>query len=405
MRTVHRVVSLFAALFTLYLGITGTLIQTVDLHTLYTHAPATNPNMRAIREGFDGPDGFVVITPEDYTAPVLPTGFDYQAALQRMLTTAQPQLDGRASTYAEIRMVDGHPTGLIQSGQRLFQLDFSSGSATLAPAPPPEPTVVPSLRNTIKHFHRFTFEVADTPGSPLGIWPLWISPFVGLALVLFVITGLVMYFRMLSARRRTRRPGWFWKAGGWWRTLHRWQALCAAAFILVVALSGEFLAIDSLWLGLYIAHHGPPPGDRMLPTSVPTAELPSMLRTTLASYESETPSLPLKVVRLRTYGGMPQGVVIAGQGDDTQQMVFNAVTGRRVGETEPGYPSTGFMLGWEAHQIGKAIHRGSIIGLTGRWMDLFAGLSIVFLSASGAVMYVELWSRRRRAGRRALVWT
>jgi len=58
MRTVHRVVSLFVVLFTLYLGITGTLMQIVDLRTLYSHAPATNPNMRAIREGFDGPDGF-----------------------------------------------------------------------------------------------------------------------------------------------------------------------------------------------------------------------------------------------------------------------------------------------------------------------------------------------------------
>ena len=102
---------------------------------------------------------------------------------------------------------------------------------------------------------------------------------------------------------------------------------------------------------------------------------------------------------------MPQGVVVTGLGDDTQQTVFNAVTGRRVGLTEPGYPPTGFPFGWQAHQIAKQIHRGSYIGLSGRWMDLFGGLSMVYLSLSGAVMYFELWNRRRRSGRRALLWT
>lgn len=404
MRTLHRVVSLFVVLFTLYLGVTGTLIQLIDLHTLYGHAPATDPDMRAIREGFDGPDGFVVIGTADYSAPALPAGFDMGEALRRVVAAAQPQLGDLPWSYAEIRMTDRQPIGRIQSGKRLFQLNFRTGSSSLGPAPAPEPSVVPSLRNTIKHFHRMTFEAADTAKSPLGIWPLWISPFVGLALVLFVISGLVMYFQMLSARRRIRKPGWFWSSGGWWRTLHRWLSVCAAAFILVVALSGEFLAIDSLYLGLVLSH-GPPPAYTTPPSPVSPTELPSMLRTTLAAYQSAAPNLPLKVVRLRMYGGMPQGVVIAGRGDETQQMVFNAVTGQQAGEAEAGYPSTGFMLGWEAHQIGKAIHRGSIIGLAGRWMDLLAGLSIVFLSASGGVMYFQLWSRRRRAGRSALVWT
>ena len=404
MRTLHRVVSLFVALFTLYLGVTGTLIQLIDLHTLYGRAPATDPDMRAIREGFDGPDGFAVITPADYTASALPAGFDYGAALRRLLAAAQPRLGGQPLTYAEIRMVGLEPTGLIESGRQLLQLDFATGGSQLTPAPKPVPTVVPSLRNTIKHFHRMTFEVADTAGSPLGIWPLWISPLVGLALVLFVITGLVMYFRMLSARRRIGKRDWFWSAGGWWRTLHRWLSVCAAAFILVVALSGEFLAIDSLYLALSLSR-GPPPAHTLPPSPVAVAELPSMLQTTLAAFHAAGANLPLKVVRLRTYGGMPQGVLIAGQGDDTRQMVFDAVSGRKAGQSEPGYPSTGFMLGWEAHQIGKAIHRGSIIGMPGRWMDLLAGLSIVFLSVSGGVMYLQLWNRRRRAGRPGLVWT
>jgi hypothetical protein len=38
-------------------------------------------------------------------------------------------------------------------------------------------------------------------------------------------------------------------------------------------------------------------------------------------------------------------------------------------------------------------------------MDLFAGFSLVFLSASGVIMYVDLLRRRRRVGRKQMFWT
>ena len=130
-----------------------------------------------------------------------------------------------------------------------------------------------------------------------------------------------------------------------------------------------------------------------------------MLVTTLTAMRSTLPGEPVKVLRLRVYGGMPQGVVIAGLADDTHQVVFNAATGQKAGLTEPGYPDTGFPFGWQAHQLAKQIHRGSYFGFFGRWLDLLGGLAIIYLSVSGIVMYVELWNRRRRSGRRSILWT
>ena len=51
MRTIHRITMMFAVLFALYLGATGSLIQAVDLKTLLSHAPATDLNQQSIREG------------------------------------------------------------------------------------------------------------------------------------------------------------------------------------------------------------------------------------------------------------------------------------------------------------------------------------------------------------------
>jgi uncharacterized iron-regulated membrane protein len=133
------------------------------------------------------------------------------------------------------------------------------------------------------------------------------------------------------------------------------------------------------------------------------SDLPGNLATTLAAYHAMQPGMPLRAVRLRLYGGMQQGVVITGE-EEARQLVFDAASGRRVSETEPGYPPQHFPFGWHVHQIAKQVHRGDFIGMTGRWMDLFAGLSLLYLTVSGAVMYFELWKKRRQSGRPGYIW-
>jgi uncharacterized iron-regulated membrane protein len=398
MRTVHRITSLFVLLVTLYLGVTGTVIQVIDLKTLLRHAPATDPDMMAIREDKDGPDSFEVLGTDDYTTALLPASFDFQAALPRLMDAARAAMGGTPLDFAEIRMSESGPVGQVKSGKQLLRVDFATGQSQSSMETRHERP--PSLRNDIKHIHRMT---------TFGDWALWINPIVGIALGMFVITGVVMYWRLFSARKRIKRPQWFWKAGDWWRTLHRWSSIVASLFILVIALSGTWLAVESLIFGYYMSAHRPAPGMPFVHQSgvepLPDAQLPRMLSTTLTAYRSSLADQPLKVVRLRVYGGMEQGVLVVGMGDDTQQVVFNAATGHRAGLTEPGYPPTGFPFGWQAHQLAKQIHRGSYFGLSGRWMDFFGGVAIIYLSISGAVMYAQMWNRRRRAGRGALLWT
>lgn len=402
MRTVHRIISLFVVLVTLYLGVTGLVIQGVDLQSLYRHVPPTDPNLMALREDHDGPGDFAVIATSDYLAPALPVQFDYQAALPRLMTAAHAALAEGPVDYAEIRMTDAGPVGRVLSGKQVFALGFDSGLSQLGPLPKRENERPPSVRNQFKSLHRMTtFNVN---------WILWINPIVGIALGVFVVTGLWMYFQLLSARRRIGRGNWFWKAGGWWRTLHRWTSLVAVVFLMIVALSGTWLAYESLVFGYYLTSHLPVPGQPQAPrppaiTPLSDEQLPAMLTTSLNSWRTTLPDQPLKVLRLRIYGGMPQGIVVAGLGEETQQVAFNATTGRTASETEPGYPETGFPFGWQAHQIAKQIHRGSYLGLTGRWMDFLSALSMIFLSISGAWMYYEMWQRRRRSGRKALIWT
>ena len=401
MRSVHRIVSLFVVLFTLYLGVTGTVIQGVDLRSILRHAPATDPDMMAMREDADGPGVYAVLAPQDFTAQALPPRTDFQLLLGRLLATARSQLGADAMLdFAELRMDGSSPVGRVQAGPRLLTLDFATDHTSIGPVPRRDDHPA-SLRNQVKSLHRMTTFRRD--------WLLFINPIVGIAMGVFVVTGVWMYVRLLNARRRARRHEWFWSAGGWWRTLHRWVSVVMAAFLLVVALSGTWLAYESLVFGYYLTAHLPAPGRPMAQPKSPLtpladAQLPGMLRTSVDAWRNRFGDEPLKVVQLRIYGGMPQGALVFGPGDDTRQVVFNADTGREVSETEPGYPETGFPFGWQAHQYAKQIHRGFFLGLAGRWMGLFSGVSVIFLSVSGAWMYYEMWWQRRRTGRRGLIW-
>jgi uncharacterized iron-regulated membrane protein len=253
------------------------------------------------------------------------------------------------------------------------------------------------LRGRVKDIHRML-----AYGDP-GVIAYAI---IAMTLCAMLFTGLMQYFRLLSARARMGRPGPFWIAGGWWRTAHRVIAVAASIFLVVVVLSGTALAIASVGISVYKwTHHGLRAGltaDMSAPLT--KAELPSMLRTTLQAYHSANPATPVKVLRLRYFAAMPQGVIVTG-GEDTRQMVFNAATGIAVSLTEPGYPATGQPFGWQWDQTVKNIHRGDFLGLPGRFMSLFTGLSLLFLALSGAAMYFDLWNRRRKAGHSGLFWS
>jgi uncharacterized iron-regulated membrane protein len=371
------------------------VLQVTDLKTVLGHAPASDPNLEAIREGLDGPPDFQVLVTADYTSPDLPTGFDLGGALSTVVKSERAATGGAPISFVELRMADGKPVGQVASGGRLLQFDATSGAVLVGPESAPRVKLPPqgnqgAFRNQVKGFHRLTV---------LGNWGQLLFVVIALTMATMVVTGLILYFQLLAMRIRIRRPGLYWSAGGWWRALHRGVSITAAAFIVVVVFSGTFEALNSGGTALFrMRHNGQRPGltaDVSSPLS--DAELPSMLQTTLTALHSISPDTPIKVLRLRHFADMPQGIVITG-GEDTRQFAFNAATGERARFQGPGYPETGMTFGWQWDQWFKQIHRGDAFGLAGRWMSLLTGLALLYLAVSGAVMYFD--PRNRAAARR-----
>ena len=435
MMFLHRTFGIVVVLVLFYIPLTGTLIQLADLRALVSHAPAADPDMQDIRVHANGPPNYAVLSLPDYTAPALPATLDYTESFARIAALAHAAAPGAPLRLIELRMAEGKPAGHVQVGAEHLIFDLTSGAPLpAADLPPVNPgKLVPSARETFKAFHRFMF---------MSRWGVAVNVVAGLVFGLMVFTGLVHYCRLYASRHKQGRGGLLWRAGGWWRDLHRWLSVVAGIFVIVLVVSGFALAINCLGQDLNTratrAPSGAIPSAQALPPpdsgiaavthtsfsrlfywvhgpisdAIPSdkassplrdSELAAMTYTTLSAFHNAMPGTAIKVLRLRYFAGYPQGIVITA-GQDTTQFVFNAVTGHAMSETEPGYPSTGFPVGWQAYQWLKAIHSGEMFGMSGRSFETLGGFAMVYLSVSGIVMYYRMWVRRRRNGRQALFW-
>lgn len=395
LRWIHRMVTVPIVLFTLFLAVTGIIIQVIDLDVILTHAPADNVNVRSMREAFDGPGAYQVRHTQDYLAPALPGGFDYGAALARALPALRGAAAGGPFTYLDFRVSAGRPVAVAGVGQGHIAVDAASAAVIARSNRDEVESQSPdSQRNSWKHLHRMT---------SFGDGALIINVLVSAGLLTLIVTGLWIYVTLAKQRRKIKKPILYWSAGGTWRALHRTVSLFAAAWLVVVTLSGAWLAVESLGLAITMHLHAPVPRTTP-PPPLTDSELPAMLKVTLAAASRDAPGEAVKVLRLRHYGPYAQGVVVTAGDETSRQLVYNAADGEGMSESEPGYPSVPFPFGWQAHQTAKSIHRGDWFGMTGRWADVLAGLTMAYLSLSGIVMYATMWRKRAEGGRKALFW-
>jgi uncharacterized iron-regulated membrane protein len=423
---VHRWISIAVVLVSLYLSVTGTLIQLVDLKGLLLGSSPYDENLQAMRGDVNGPGDYAMIGPADYLAAPLPADLDYPALFSKALTVTRAAVGDTPLRYLELRQDQGRLLAIAQLEQPPA---VTAGAAARSAAGPGErgpayATVVmdavsgellpgvqaprhnmesqQSLRIVVKSLHRMT---------TFGNNALWINVVVGTGLMVLIVTGVWIYVKQYRSRAALGRKALFWKAQDWWRTLHRSISVACAVFLAVVTVSGLWLAVESLSFGYYISAQiaqaqasGKPPlmrRDAMQP--LPDPQVARMARVTVEAYRRNHPDVAPRALRLRVFAGYAQGVVISGEGE-ARQLVYNADNGAPMLQTEAGYPDTGFPFGWQAHQWAKQIHNGGMIGISGRAMNLLAGLALFYLSLSGIVMYIKLWRRRAANGRKALVW-
>ena len=316
--------------------------------------------------------------------------------LQSGVAAALAASGSMAIASVDLRMVGDLPRLQFAeaSGERatMRRYDARSGApmTELAAEGDPKAAAPPQVnrRNAIKSWHK---------GNVLGLPGQFVGLFTGLGLIALVVTGFATYLAIWKARRRAAKPALFWSGReSRWRRLHRWVALIAAVFVLNIAVTGVILAAAEIKLNLFLWHHiGTPPYPRpgpMPPQSQAAlpADLAALLITSFDAARRAHPDRLIADIQLVERDGLAKGIVsFAGAAPLT--LAFDASNGARIHDwMEQGLQSgNGYYSDW--HQRLKRLHRGDIIGhFSGRYLDLLAGLALLYLLVSAALMYRQM---------------
>ncbi|MDH7639255.1 PepSY-associated TM helix domain-containing protein [Sphingomonas oryzagri] len=406
-RTVHRVLSAVACLVMLYVGVTGSAIQLLDLGAILSGKPESSAVMQSVNEGRFGNGFYSAVTMGDWGAAALPPGLDSGKAVDTTMAAFRKAKPGTIPAFVELRMVNGRAVGQVAypdpdapPDPRRFgtplaasAFDVATGGQVAAMdvrgAYPPA-----SFRQSLKQWHRFWgpgfFGTRDVPG-------VYVELLAGIALWVLIVTGLVMYFRLLRQRRKLKKPQLFWTTSDMWRSLHRSVSIVAAILLILVAASGTWLGFESSWATFH--RHRPPPES----LAITEAQAQTAIATALHLFRADQAATPIRLVRARIWFGQLEGVVVTAT-VPTQQHVYNVATGTEQRLDSPLYPPSPFPFGLHVHELVKHFHSGELLGLPAEFLDLLAGLSLVFLSVSGLWMYVQMWRKRASSGRKALFW-
>jgi uncharacterized iron-regulated membrane protein len=212
MRRLHRWIMTVAALLLLYVAVTGIILQGIDVQAIYSHAPASDGNMQAIREGTTGPPGFSVITTGDYSAAKLPDGIDPQGLLATVVRSARALIPAGPFKWIELRMEGNVPVGVVAvtepHSQNYLRYKFNAQTGETIGTPTEESPFAMfnrgprSAHDIVKDFHR---------GNVIGPIGPWVDGLIALSLMVLLVTGLTVYFKMLRARQSSGRNSWFWR--------------------------------------------------------------------------------------------------------------------------------------------------------------------------------------------------
>jgi len=394
MRQYHRIIAILGSILLFYLAASGTLIEALDLWATGTGAPESDVTMQSINEGKFGNGDYNAVTAADFSGQILPASLDIPMALHRVAQGLRQQRPDAAPDFVELRMVGGRVIGQGRYGKSMLAVDASTGAAVagveVKPTYPP-----PSLRQTLKEWHRFW-------GPSVFLWRgdkpgVYIELAAGLVLIALMYTGLRHYWTLYKLRRKIKKPQMFWKTGGTWRALHRSIAVASALFLACTVLSGTMLGFESTY------HTFVPRPPHRETDKLSLNAVSGMAQAVVSAIAGDEQGVPLRSVRLRNYFGYQQGVIVTGEAV-TRQVVFNLADGSTMSLEAAGYPDSQFPFGMDVHEWVKHFHSGYLLGVSARVMTLLSGLALLYLTVSGAVIYFDMWRRRKETGRSAFFW-
>lgn len=174
------------------------------------------------------------------------------------------------------------------------------------------------------------------------------------------------------------------------RRWHRWFALPAGLFLLVISATGVLLHIEVLWTANILAGKRAELAAQSAP--LPDGQAIGAMMERVLNEAKREPEFSATTISLTFSKGRVVGAAANGIGPDAKRIEIDALTGDRIA---PGPDPMAL------HFLIQDIHAGYRFGWLGRLISIFCGLSVLVLAITGLQIWLDL---RRRRKDRALFW-
>lgn len=185
------------------------------------------------------------------------------------------------------------------------------------------------------------------------------------------------------------------------RKIHRWFGSISAIFMLFIGITGLVLQLE-LWIVGKAPpgrSNGPPPVYDAL--AVDNTEAINLLATAMDAARAEFPNAEVGNIAVNLKNGR---VSFTGDNLDNQRATsFDGNTGKYFA---PKPKSTGLRGFYEQdwHYIMQDLHAGYYFGFLGRLISCLMAISLIVLSITGLQVYLDMYTRRKKQGRKGLFW-
>jgi uncharacterized iron-regulated membrane protein len=174
------------------------------------------------------------------------------------------------------------------------------------------------------------------------------------------------------------------------RQLHRWTSLPLIIVLLLVLGTGVLLQFEEIGKA-----GGQPPVQSNRPLASPTEEaIAAQLKDALAKARAEHPDFKPSRIELAIVEGR-QLTRLAVQPRGGPYVEVDHAKGTVKAEMNPKMP---------LHVMLIRLHTGSFFGVGGVWIMLVASFILLFLAASGGVLYWQMWRNRAGRGHPKIFW-
>lgn len=240
--------------------------------------------------------------------------------------------------------------------------------------------------------------------------PRWIVGFLGAAMLVLIVTGIVIH-RKILAELFTQRWGRSFRVV--MSDLHKSAGIWGLGFHIVIASTGAWMGLAPLFEQGYKYLTAPASTSvkatqatdiksaRRAPTNAPTPVPMQSLDTLYATAQQSVPGMQARYVSLRQWGtGTAEATFtgnISGHLASTARVKISAATGVPQQVHDPR--AAGF---WSlVNALMEPLHFGDFGGLALKWLYFILGMTPAFLSISGTLIWLDARQQRRREAQAA----